>query len=199
MYKLPELKYSYNDLEPFIDEQTMRIHHTKHHQAYLDNLNQALKPYPALLKKNVEELIGNLNKLPAEIRTTVQNNGGGHANHSFFWSILGPPKKSLLDSQFKKWLEKHYGSINAFKNKFKQTALKRFGSGWVWLVIKNQKPEILSTANQNSPLMNQAGIPILALDVWEHAYYLNYQNRRAEYVDAWWQVINWTAVEKSLK
>jgi superoxide dismutase, Fe-Mn family len=196
-YELPKLPYDYNALEPHIDARTMEIHHTKHHQAYITNVNNAIKGKPDLEKKSVEDLIRDLNSVPEDIRTAVRNNGGGHANHSFFWKIMGPnaggePKGKLADD-----IKSTFGSFDQFKEKFSAAGVGRFGSGWAWL-IKNTsgKLEIVSTANQDSPLMGKAvsgaeGTPILGIDVWEHAYYLNYQNRRPDYIKAWWNVVNW--------
>jgi Fe-Mn family superoxide dismutase len=202
-YELPKLPYDYNALEPHIDARTMEIHHTKHHQAYITNLNNAIKGKADLEKKSVEDLIRDLKSVPEDIRTAVRNNGGGHANHSFFWKIMGPkaggePKGKLADD-----IRSTFGSFDQFKEKFADAGVKRFGSGWAWL-IKNPsgKLEIVSTANQDSPLMGKAiagaeGTPILGVDVWEHAYYLNYQNRRPDYIKAWWNVVNWDAVAKN--
>jgi superoxide dismutase, Fe-Mn family len=198
-YELPKLPYAYNALEPHIDARTMEIHHTKHHQSYITNVNKALKRNgnAELEAKPVEELISDLKALPDKIRRVVRNNGGGHANHSFFWRIMGPkaggePKGKLADD-----IKSTFGSFAAFKEKFADAGTKRFGSGWVWLV-KNKTGElaIISTPSQNSPLM-QGDKPVLGVDVWEHAYYLLYQNRRADYIKAWWNVVNWDAVAKN--
>jgi Fe-Mn family superoxide dismutase len=202
-YELPKLPYAYDALEPHIDARTMEIHHTKHHQAYITNLNNAIKGKADLEKKSVEELIRDLNSVPEDIRTAVRNNGGGHANHSFFWKIMGPnaggePKGKLADD-----IKSTFGGFDQFKEKFADAGVKRFGSGWAWLIKNNSgKLEIVSTANQDSPLMGKAisgaeGTPILGVDVWEHAYYLNYQNRRPDYLKAWWNVVNWDAVAKN--
>jgi Fe-Mn family superoxide dismutase len=202
-YELPKLPYDYNALEPHIDARTMEIHYTKHHQAYITNLNNAIKGKADLESKSVEDLIKNLNAVPEDIRTVVRNNGGGHANHSFFWKIMGPnaggePKGKLADD-----IKSAFGGFDQFKEKFSAAGVGRFGSGWAWL-IKNSsgKLEIVSTANQDSPLMSKAiagaeGTPIVGVDVWEHAYYLNYQNRRPDYIKAWWNVVNWEAVAKN--
>jgi superoxide dismutase, Fe-Mn family len=202
-YELPKLPYDYNALEPHIDARTMEIHYTKHHQAYVTNVNNAIKGKPDLEKKSVEDLIRDLKSVPEDIRTAVRNNGGGHANHSFFWKIMGPkaggePKSKLADD-----IKSTFGSFKDFQEKFSAAGASRFGSGWAWLV-KNPsgKLEIASTANQDSPLMGKAiagaeGTPILGIDVWEHAYYLNYQNRRPDYIKAWWNVVNWDAVAKN--
>jgi Fe-Mn family superoxide dismutase len=202
-YELPKLPYAYNALEPHIDARTMEIHHSKHHQAYVTNLNNAIKGKADLEKKSVEELIRDLNSVPEDIRAAVRNNGGGHANHSFFWKIMGPnaggePKGKLADD-----IKSTFGGFDQFKEKFADAGVKRFGSGWAWLIKNNSgKLEIVSTANQDSPLMGKAvsgaeGTPVLGVDVWEHAYYLNYQNRRPDYIKAWWNVVNWDAVAKN--
>src|SRR5947209_10301538 len=201
-YELPKLAYQYEALEPDIDARTMEIHYTKHHQAYVDNVNKAIKGTD-LEKKSVEDLISDLNVVPENIRTVVRNNGGGHANHSFFWKIMGPnaggePKGKLADD-----IKSTFGGFDQFKEKFAAAGAGRFGSGWAWLIKNGSgKLEIVSTANQDSPLMGKAtagaeGTPILGVDVWEHAYYLNYQNRRPDYIKAWWNVGNWDAVGKN--
>lgn len=194
-YKLPELPYAYDALEPHIDARTMEIHHTKHHNTYVTNVNAALEGHEDLASKSVEELISNLDAIPEDIRTAVRNNGGGHANHSLFWEILSPngggePTGALADEINEKW-----GSFDAFKEEFAKAAATRFGSGWAWLVLDNGKLDIMSTPNQDSPLM-EGKTPILGLDVWEHAYYLNYQNRRPDYIGAFWNVVNWDEVAK---
>src|SRR5881409_2579868 len=198
-YELPKLPYAYDALEPHIDAKTMEIHHTKHHQAYIDNVNKAIKDKADLEKKSVEDLISDLKSVPEDIRTVVRNNGGGHANHSFFWKILGPnaggePKGKLADD-----IKSAFGSFDAFKEKFAAAGMTRFGSGWAWLIVKDGKLEVSSTPNQDNPLMDVAevkGTPVLGCDVWEHAYYLNYQNRRADYLNAFWNVVNWKKVEE---
>lgn len=195
MFTLPSLPYEYNALEPYIDTQTMHIHHEKHHAAYITNLNTALEKYPDLSEKTAEDLIKNLNALPEEIRTVVRNNGGGHVNHSFFWNILtakGPQKPS---ESFMKILDETFESFEGFQATFTEAGMKRFGSGWAWLGIKNGTLVVLSTANQDSPL-SEGILPILGLDVWEHAYYLHYQNKRADYITAWWNIVNWERVEE---
>jgi len=196
-YELPKLPYAYDALEPHIDARTMEIHYTKHHQAYVDNLNKAIKGTD-LEKKTVEDLIGDLNSVPENIRTVVRNNGGGHANHSFFWNIMGPnaggePKGKLADD-----IKSAFGGFDQFKDKLSTAGVGRVGSGWAWLIKKNGGLEIISTPNQDSPLMD-GNTPILGVDVWEHAYYLKYQNRRADYLKAWWNVVNWDAVNKRFR
>lgn len=195
MFKLPELPYEYSALEPYIDEATMKIHHDKHHGAYVENLNKALEGKTELLNMDVNDLLKNLDKVPKDVKVKVQNNAGGHANHSFFWVIMAPeapasPKGSLLEA-----IDRVFGDFGTFKEKFSEAALARFGSGWAWLVKKESALAIADTPNQETPLM-QGEIPILGLDVWEHAYYLKYQNRRADYIKAWWNVVNWPKVEE---
>ena len=198
-YELPKLPYPYDALEPHIDAQTMEIHHTKHHQTYITNLNNAIKGKADLENKSVEDLIRNLNSVPEDIRIVVRNNGGGHANHSFFWKIMGPnaggePKGKLAED-----IKSTFGSFNDFKEKFAAAGAGRFGSGWAWLIRnKSGKLEIMSTPNQDSPLMD-GNTPIIGVDVWEHAYYLKYQNRRPDYIKAWWNVVNWDAVGQNYR
>ena len=193
-YELPKLPYAYDALEPHIDARTMEIHHTKHHQAYINNVNAALESHPELLAKPVETLVAELNSLPEAVRTAVRNNGGGHANHSLFWKVMGPGKGGEPKGDVAKAIESSFGDFGAFKDSFGKAAMGRFGSGWAWLVAdKAGKLQIVSTANQDSPLTDGLK-PVLGLDVWEHAYYLNYQNRRADYVAAWWNVVNWDVV-----
>ena len=195
-HKLPELEYEYNALEPFIDETTMRIHYGKHHQAYIDKLNKALEKYPKLKERTVERLIFSLNRVPKDIRTAVRNNSGGHLNHSFFWKLL---KKNIrLRGEIKQAIEKKFGSFENFKKQFSSAALGLFGSGWAWLVLDNDKLEIMTTSNQDNPL-TKGKVPILAIDLWEHAYYLKYQNRRAEYIEAFFHVINWNKINENFK
>ena len=195
MYQLPSLPYNYNALEPYIDAQTMEIHYNKHHQAYTDNFNAALEKHPELFNIPVTELLKDYEKIPEDIRTAVRNQGGGYYNHLLFWDLMSPlktePAKELLDA-----FNKNFGSSEAFKDLFSKTAISHFGSGWAWLV-RNQQNElkVLSLPNQDSPLYLEL-TPILAIDVWEHAYYLKYQNRRAEYVQNWWNVVNWDAVSR---
>lgn len=199
MHILPELPYSPSSLEPFIDTQTMTIHHEKHHASYVDNLNKALEVHPEFQNKEAWDLLSNLDAIPEDIRTKVKNNGGGHANHSFFWKLLCPQSESGTPSDaVKQLIEKNFTDMTTFQTKFKEAALSRFGSGWVWLVLTDKDTlEITSTANQDTPWM-EGKDAILGLDVWEHAYYLKYQNKRPDYVDAWWNIINWKQVEDNL-
>lgn len=196
-FSLPPLPYPYDALEPHIDALTMYIHHTKHHAGYVNNLNKALESAPELANKSLEELLANNCAIvPEKIRTAVRNHGGGHSNHSFFWQIMGPNAGGQPTGKIAEAITQTFGSFEKFKEKFTEAALGRFGSGWAWLVLTpERKLEVYSTANQDSPLM-EGKIPILGIDVWEHAYYLKYQHRRAEYVQAWWNVVNWAAVEK---
>lgn len=194
VHVLPKLPYKYDELEPYIDAKTMEIHYTKHHQAYIDKLNKSLEKYPKLMKMDVDKLISELDAVPEDIRTAVQNNGGGHSNHSFFWQVL-TGKKQECSGKIAKQIEKDFGSFDKFKEKFSEVALGRFGSGWAWLVWNDGKLEVISTANQDSPLMSGLK-PVLGLDVWEHAYYLKYQNRRADYVSAFWNIVNWEKVNE---
>ncbi|MEM5815516.1 MAG: superoxide dismutase [Candidatus Aenigmatarchaeota archaeon] len=195
-YELPPLTYPYDALEPYIDKMTMEIHHTKHHQGYVNNLNSALEKYPEFHNLELEEILKNLNQLPEEIRTTVRNNGGGHANHTLFWEIMKPGGSQPQGEIFKA-INEAFGSFENFKNLFSETALKHFGSGWGWLVLTpDKKLKVYSLPNQDNPLMN-GDLPIMGLDVWEHAYYLKYQNRRNEYIQAWWNVVNWDKIEEN--
>jgi len=200
MHFLPRLPYDYNALEPYLDEATMRLHHGKHHQSYIDKLNAALEKFPELQNKKLEELLGDLAAVPEAIRQAVRNHGGGHWNHSFFWNILAPinSQGSTLTEKVRILLEKNFGSVGEFEKQFKETALGCFGSGWTWLVKKGDGfLAITTTPNQDTPL-SAGQAPILGLDVWEHAYYLKYQNRRAEYVDAFFNIINWPQVASGL-
>ncbi|UYZ20783.1 superoxide dismutase [Mesobacillus jeotgali] len=194
-FELPQLPYAYDALEPHIDKETMNIHHTKHHNTYVTNLNNALEGNEELLSKTVEEVVSNLDAVPEAARTAVRNNGGGHANHSLFWQVISPngggePTGELADA-----INSKFGGFEGFKEEFSKAATTRFGSGWAWLVVNNGALEVTSTPNQDSPLM-EGKTPILGLDVWEHAYYLNYQNRRPEYIGAFWNVVNWEEVSK---
>ena len=197
-YTLPALPYAYNALEPHIDARTMEIHHTKHHQAYINNVNTALADSP-LLNKSVEDLISDLNAVPENVRTAVRNNGGGHANHSLFWTVIGPNAGGTPTGELAAAIDKACGSFDAFKEQFGKAATTRFGSGWAWLSVKADGSLVVeSTANQDSPL-SEGRTPILGLDVWEHAYYLHYQNRRPDYTGAFWNVVNWDEVAANLK
>jgi superoxide dismutase, Fe-Mn family len=197
MFTLPKLNYDYDALEPHIDAKTMEIHHSKHHQTYVDKLNDALKGHDDMLEGDVVDVIMNLDKLPEDIRTAVRNNGGGHANHSFFWDIMSPDGGGEPGGEIAKALDKEFGSFVEFKEKFKDAAITRFGSGWAWLCYHEGKLHICSTPNQDSTVMeDKSHVPLLGLDVWEHAYYLKHQNKRPDYVDAWWNVVNWPQVEK---
>ena len=196
IHKLPALPYAYNALEPYIDQQTMQIHHSKHHQTYVDKLNAALEGHANLQNKSAEELISDLNAIPEMIRTAVRNHGGGHANHSFFWPLLW--KEVDFSGDVAKAINKKFGDYDTFKEEFSNSAALLFGSGWTWLVVNNGELEITTTPNQDSPL-SQGHIPILGLDVWEHAYYLKYQNRRPEYIAAFFNVINWQKVDENFK
>lgn len=189
-FTLPKLGYAYDALEPHFDARTMEIHHSKHHQAYIANATKALADQPALQKMSAEEMLKNLSVLPEAVRTTLRNNVGGHVNHAFFWQIIGPGAGGAPRGELAAALAKKFGTVNAFKTQFADAAMKRFGSGWAWLVAKEGGLSVVSTANQDSPLSDGA-VPVLGLDVWEHAYYLNYQNRRADYVAAFWNVVNW--------
>ncbi len=198
MFKLPALPYNFDALEPYIDARTMEIHYTKHHQTYVDNLNKALAGHPELQGKSLEELLGHIPQLPTDIRTAVINNGGGHYNHSLFWDWMvkggGNPHGKVLDE-----IKKQFGSYDAFKEQFSDAAKARFGSGWAWLVLnKAGNLEITSSADQDTPF-SEGLTPILGLDVWEHAYYLKYQNRRVDYIQAWWNVVHWAHVEDLFK
>ncbi len=195
-YELPDLPYAYDALEPYIDARTMEIHHSKHHNAYVTNLNAALEGHDDLANQSIESLITNLDSVPEDIRTAVQNNGGGHANHSLFWTIMSPnggggPTGAVADA-----IVADLGGMEAAKETFVTAATTRFGSGWAWLVVKDGKLNILSTANQDNPIMTDDGTPILGLDVWEHAYYLKYQNLRPDYIEAWTNTINWDEVNR---
>jgi Fe-Mn family superoxide dismutase len=192
-FELPTLAYAYDALEPYIDARTMEIHHTKHHQTYITNLNAAVEKTPELQGKSLEQLLSDLNAVPEAVRTVVRNHGGGTYNHNLFWEIMGPNAGGMPSGALGQAIESSFGTFEAFKDEFTKSANGRFGSGWAWLVKKGNGLSIVSTANQDSPLSDGL-TPILGLDVWEHAYYLNYQNRRADYVNAWWNVVNWDAV-----
>ncbi len=192
-FTLPPLPYDYSALEPHIDTQTMQIHHDKHHAAYVNNLNAALESHASLQSHSVEEILSNINDVPEAVRQAVINNGGGHANHMLFWEIMGPGAGGKPSGPLADEINRTFTDFATFQAQIKQAAIGRFGSGWAWLVLADGKLQILSTANQDSPLMN-GQTPVLGLDVWEHAYYLKYQNKRPDYVDAWWNVVNWNAI-----
>jgi len=194
-YTLPPLPYAYEALEPHIDAETMRIHHDKHHQAYISNANKLLADHPELAKMSPEELLSNLDKAPESIRMGLRNNVGGHLNHTMFWQMMRPNGGGKPSGELAAAIEKNFGSFEEFQAQFSDAAMKRFGSGWAWLVKDGDKLAILSTPNQDSPVLD-GKIPLLGIDVWEHAYYLKYQNRRADYVKAWWNVVNWSYVEQ---
>jgi len=197
MFELPKLEYSYADLEPYIDSRTMEIHHSKHHAAYVANLNSALETLKDIKTRSIEEILTKLDAIPEDLRAAVRNNGGGHYNHALFWTILskkggGRPSGSLGDA-----VEKEFDGFDGFKDTFTKTAMGRFGSGWAWLFVNSEGSlRVSSTPNQDNPLMD-GNKPILGLDVWEHAYYLKYQNKRGDYIASWWEIINWTKVEEN--
>ena len=197
-HELAPLPYDYNALEPHVDEQTMRIHHGKHHATYVTNLNAALEKAPELQAKSVEDLIKNLAAVPEVIRTAVRNNGGGHVNHTMFWRIMAPNAGGAPTGDIAAIITNQLGGFDKFREEFKKAALGRFGSGWAWLIEAGGKVAIASTPNQDNPLM-EGKKAIFGLDVWEHAYYLKYQNRRADYIDAWWNVVNWDEINQRLK
>ncbi len=194
-HELPKLTYDHTALEPYIDSKTMEIHHTKHHAAYVEKLNTALEKHPDLFGKGIVDLLKDLDSIPSDIRQAVINNGGGHYNHSVFWTIMGPNKGGRPSGSLEAALLKQFGDFEAFKKEFEQAALTRFGSGWAWLVSKGKELQVISTPNQDSPI--SSGLyPIIGIDVWEHAYYLKYQNRRPDYVKAWWNVVDWAEAER---
>ncbi|MFN0152539.1 MAG: superoxide dismutase [bacterium] len=197
-FELPKLPYAHNALEPHIDARTMEIHHGKHHQAYITNVNNAIAGKADLEAKTVEQLIADLAAVPEDIRMVVRNNGGGHANHAFFWTIMGPGKGGAPSGDLASAITTAFGSFDSFKEQFAKAGVTRFGSGWAWLVADKGKLAVMSTPNQDSPIM-EGKRPILGLDVWEHAYYLNYQNRRPDYIAAFWNVVDWDAVGKNFK
>lgn len=194
-YTLPDLPYAYDALEPHIDEETMRLHHDKHHAAYITKTNAALENHPELAELSIVELMEKLDSVPEDIRTAVRNNGGGHANHTLFWEVLSPNGGGQPSGDLAKAIEDAFGGFEEFKEKFNETAAGRFGSGWAWLVVSDGKLEVMDTLNQDSP-HTEGKTPVLGLDVWEHAYYLNYQNKRPDYIQAFWNVVNWDEVEK---
>lgn len=189
-YQLPELPYAYDALVPHIDEETMYLHYEKHHNTYVNNLNAAIEKHPEFGTKTIEELVAVINEVPEDIRTAVRNNGGGHANHSFFWKIMSPNGGGEPVGELKAAIDETFGSFDEFKAQFKAAAAARFGSGWAWLVVDNGNLAIMSTANQDNPLM-EGKTPVFGLDVWEHAYYLKYHNVRPNYIDAFWNIVNW--------
>ncbi|KHO48452.1 MAG: superoxide dismutase [archaeon GW2011_AR5] len=196
-FKLPQLPYDYNALEPHMDEQTMKIHHTKHHQAYVDKLNAALEPHKELHGKSVEELLTNLAGVPDAIRTAVRNHGGGHLNHSFFWPLMimdaPSPEGEVVGA-----IEEKFGSFDKFKEQFSAAAANHFGSGWAWLVLNQGQLEIMTTPNQDNPI-SQHRIPVLGIDLWEHSYYLKWQNKRTDYIATWWNVVNWEEINRHFR
>ncbi|SUZ62867.1 uncharacterized protein METZ01_LOCUS15721 [marine metagenome] len=196
-HELPPLPYAYDALEPHVDEQTMRIHHGKHHAAYIAKLDAALEKHPDLQSKSLDELMGDLASVPEDIRTAVRNNGGGHWNHSMFWQVMGPNAGGDPTGKVAEAITASFGNFDSLKDQFAKAAVGRFGSGWVWIVVDGDTLSVVSTSNQDNPLMD-GKCAILGLDVWEHAYYLNYQNRRPDYVKAWWNVVNWVEVNKRL-
>jgi Fe-Mn family superoxide dismutase len=197
-HSLPPLPYSSDALEPHIDKQTMEIHHGKHHNAYVTNLNAALEKHPELQSKSAEDLIRGINSVPDDIRTAVRNNGGGHVNHTMFWQIMGPNAGGAPSGAIADAINAAFGGFDKFKEEFKKAAAGRFGSGWAWVVDNGGKIAIESTPNQDNPMMDGKK-PVFGIDVWEHAYYLKYQNRRPDYVDAWWNVVNWNEINKRLR
>ena len=193
-HEVPPLPYDYAALEPYIDTETMHLHHDKHHQAYVNNLNAAIEKHPDLGKHSAEDLLRNLNSVPEDVRTTIRNNGGGHVNHSMFWTIMKPKGGGAPTGPIAEQITKYFGSFDDFKKQFNDAATKQFGSGWGWL-IWDGKLKIVTSANQDSPL-SQGHFPILGNDVWEHAYYLKYQNKRPDYLAAWWNTVNWDEINK---
>mgnify|MGYP001564907712 CR=1 FL=1 len=195
-HELPVLSYAYDALEPYISKEIMELHHSKHHATYVNNLNAAVEKFPELFEKSAEELLMDLNSVPEEIRTAVRNNAGGHVNHSMFWEIMIPTTGQKPEGQLLEAIESQFGSFEEFQTKFNDAGVKRFGSGWVWLVkTKDGKLEIMSTANQDNP-MSEGYVPIMGNDVWEHAYYLQYKNVRPDYLKAWWNVVNWEEIQR---
>ncbi|MFH5837391.1 superoxide dismutase [Proteiniclasticum sp. C24MP] len=197
-HELPKLPYDYNALEPYVDAQTMEIHYSKHHNGYVTKLNGALEKYPELQEKSLKELLTDLNAVPEDIRTAVRNNGGGHMNHSLFWTVMKKAEGQKPEGELLEAINEKFGSFDEFKTVFSDAAATRFGSGWAWLVVKGGKLEVMSTPNQDNPV-SEGYEPILGLDVWEHAYYLKYQNRRPEYIENWFNVVNWDEVSKLFK
>ncbi len=198
MFELPKLAYGYADLEPYIDAKTMEIHYTKHHATYVAKLNEAVDKYPNLKTKTIEDLLSGIDDIPQDVRTAVQNHGGGHYNHSMFWEIIAPGGVKTPAGVLEEKIKSKFGSFEEFKANFSEVAAGRFGSGWAWLVDGAEGIEVYSTANQDCPIM-EGKVPLLGLDVWEHAYYLKYQNRRPEYIEAFWNIVNWDVVSSKLK
>lgn len=197
MFKLPDLPYEYDALAPFISADIQQLHHSKHHQTYVDKLNEALANYPDWQNKTIEEIVIDLKNVPEDIRTAVRNHGGGHLNHSYFWQMMAPKNGQEISGTLKDKIQHAFGDVKTFQDKFTEGATKVFGSGWQWLVVENGEVSLMSTPNQDSPL-TQGKTPILGLDVWEHAYYLQYYNKRPDYVAAWWNVVNWEDVARRL-
>jgi len=195
-HELPKLPYAYDALEPYIDAKTMEIHHTKHHQAYIDKLNAALEAHADLQKKSAEELVSDLNAIPEAIRTAVRNHGGGHANHSFFWNVMAPGAGGEPSGNISEAIREAFGSFDKFKEEMTSAGLNRFGSGWAWLVLSNGRLVVMSTANQDTPL-SEGKVPLLGIDVWEHSYYIKHMWNRAAYIKDWWNVVNWQQVEEN--
>lgn len=195
MFELPALPYSYEALEPFISSNIQHLHHDKHHQTYVDNLNKAVQKYPEWESKTIEEIIKNFSQAPDDIKTVLRNHGGGHYNHSLFWLMMSQKKDQMPEGNLVDKINEQFGNYDNFKKQFSEGAVKVFGSGWQWLVLDNGKLALTSTPNQDSPL-TQGKIPLLGLDVWEHAYYLQYYNKRPDYVEAWWHVVNWEEVNR---
>jgi Fe-Mn family superoxide dismutase len=198
MFTLPDLPYDYAALEPFIDSETMHIHHDGHHATYVKNLNDILANYPDFKDLDIKVLMASLDKIPEEIRTKVRNNGGGHLNHSMFWMMMSPPANLKPEGKLLEAINLSFGDLTTFTNLFTQAGLSRFGSGWVWLISNAGKLEIVDTPNQDTP-MSEGKMPILGLDVWEHAYYLKYKNKRADYITAWWNVVNWKKISENFE
>jgi len=196
-YSLPDLPYDYSALEPHIDAKTMEIHHTKHHQTYVDKLNAAIEGNDSLQYDHVDDLLKNFDSVPQDVKTPVRNHGGGHSNHTLFWTIMGPDAGGEPSGEIASAIDDAFGSFKEFRDKFNTAATNHFGSGWAWLVLDAGKADVISLPNQDSPLM-QGKVPLLGLDVWEHAYYLKYQNKRPDYIEAWWNVVNWDAVNERL-
>ena len=197
-FKLPELNYAYDALEPHIDKETMETHHSKHHQGYTDNLNKALEGHDEYQNMEIEEILKSLDKLPESIRTAIRNNGGGYYNHLLFWEMMSPNGGGKPEGELAEKIDKDLGGFDKFKEDFKKAATGQFGSGWAWLVLDNDKLEIVSTPNQDSPISDGKKV-VLGIDVWEHAYYLKYKNKRAEYIDKWWNVVDWKKAEELYK